>query len=122
MDDYNGEGMDENMDFWQWKDETEGEKLTREAQEAEDRKKQEYIRFNTLFDYFKTIKGVSREYIFYNADNVNKLDKMNRIFLESEEYEKCALIRDWKIEIDQRIKEKKKATKKEKTLQDNLTF
>ena len=109
--------------WWLHGDESEIDKLRRKALQAEEKERKEYIRFKTLYDYFKSASGISKQYVFYNKDNVRNLKKMLALFIEHEEYEKCANVRDWIIEVEElHQKWEEKKNKKEKTPEKPITF
>ncbi len=109
-----------------WEEESEIDKIKKEFVLSRERDKKEYIRYTTLYNYIKSSTNISLLYFHYEDNAVETLENMLAIFLKKEEYEKCADIRDWLIDV----KEHKSKTndtstnkhKKENILQNRITF
>ena len=90
--------FEDDEDFFEL-EESETDALIRINNEKIKAEREKYLRNLVKFEYFKGAEGIRRKYLFYNADNIKSIDEMMVIFLASEEYEKCTIIRKWQKEI-----------------------
>ena len=100
-------------EFLDWMDDDEITKIKREALKAEEAKAKEYLRLRTLYTYFESMESISKDKIFFFEENHRHLKDMLNAFIEKEEYERCAKIRDWMIRANE-IKNGKSSTENNK--------
>lgn len=88
-------------EFLDWMDDDEISKIQREALKKQAEIEKEYIRLNTMYVYFESMQGLSKDKFLYFEENIVHLDNMLKAFIAKEEYEKCVNIRDWMIRAEE---------------------
>ena len=112
-------------EFMDWLDDDEISKIQRQSLEKQAKEEKEYIRLKTLYTYFESMQSFSKDKFLYFEENHKHLDAMLNAFIEKEEYERCANIRDWIIrakEIKNKLETKHPDENKPRRKKTQITF